>query len=182
MWVLPITPEVRQVLALFLNLYRNYAEAAEAVGIAKDTLARYCDGMPNMALYVFDRVAKVVEERASLEQRKEFLEGVDFEQLRSLAEPRNRAELDRRRYAITEGLQRLLSHYETHFPNRRRAAASLGINPRTFKAYTTGEVKTFPGRHLDMMLEILAQRGARGFDLLKIAGSSDWTDILKIKY
>lgn len=179
--VLPIGAEVRSFLALYLSLFDNYSTAASEVGIAKDTLARYFEGSPNIALYVFDRMAEIVNDRASPEAITRYLRENSIDELRGLAYVRNSRELDRSRYEMTPGLVRILEHFTERFANRAQAAAAIDMNPRTLKAYLAGNIQSFPVRHFSRIIEYLEDQSLTLPEILEIAGAEDWNEVLPLQ-
>ncbi len=43
-YVIPIDQRVKKLLLLFVSSYPTYSEAARAVGLNRDTIARYLEG------------------------------------------------------------------------------------------------------------------------------------------
>lgn len=179
--VIPINADVRSFLALFLSLYDNYAQAAADLGIAKDTLARYFEGNPHLAHYVFERMAVIVESRCAETRIRDYLKGKSFDDLRALTTDCNSRELDRARYEMTRPLYRILRYYAEQYPNRSGAAAAISLNPRTLKAYLAGNIQSFPARLFENMIHALESKGHTLDAILAVAGVSDWNEVLPVK-
>ncbi len=179
--VLPIDGQVRNLLGLYLSIFRNYEEAARAIHISKDTVAKYFEGNPNIALYVFDRMYSVVVERVEPVRVKDALEGATYEEIISRARERNGQQIDTTMYRMTPRLREILALYTSSFPSRARAAAKIGVNPRTFKAYVKGDISSFPKGRFEQVLKVLREKGHSEKDLLQVAGVADWSELVAPK-
>ena len=179
--IIPINSQVRAVLGLYLNLFRNYEEAARAAGVSKDTIAKYFEGNPNIAYYVFERILGVLRERLPAESIQEAVSGSKAEDLLALAHDRNGQQIDNVMYEITEPVLRLLRFYTAQFPSRARAAQKLEVNPRTFKAYLKQDIRSFPRRKFERLAEVLAEKGFSQSRLQEVAGIGAWGELLSAK-
>ena len=168
--IIPINPEVRSLLGLYLSMFRNYDEAARAVEVSKDTIAKYFEGNPNIAFYVFRRMVNVLQERLPAEKVQAAIPGVKIDDLFSMAQERNGQQIDNVMYEISEGLLKVLSFYTEQFPSRAKAAQKIDVNPRTFKAYLKGDIRSFPRRKFEAMMSVLEEKGHSQAQLLKQAG------------
>lgn len=176
--VLPIDGHVRNILGLYLSMFRNYDEAARAIQISKDTVAKYFEGNPNIALYVFDRMFAVLQEKGGSERLKAAMDGATYEEVISRARERNGQQIDNVMYKMTPRLRDILTLYTNSFPSRARAAAKIGINPRTFKAYVKGDIASFPRGRFEQVVAVLREKGHTEKELLQIAGVSDWSELV----
>ncbi len=176
--VLPIDGQVRNLLGLYLSLFKNYEEAARSIQISKDTVAKYFEGNPNIALYVFDRMYSVLLEKLEPAKVKAALEGATYEEVITRARERNGQQIDNVMYKMTGKLRDVLTLYTNTFPSRARAAAKIGINPRTFKAYVKGDISSFPKGKFEQVVKILREKGHTEKDLLQAAGVADWSELV----
>ena len=179
--IIPINAQVRTLLGLYLNLFRNYEEAAQAAGVSKDTIAKYFEGNPNIAYYVFERILAVLGRRLPAESVREAIPGSKPEDLLALAHDRNGQQIDNVMYEITGPVLRLLQFYTAQFPSRARAAQRLEVNPRTFKAYLKQDIRSFPRRKFERMASVLAEKGFSQSQLQAVAGIGAWEELLSAK-
>ncbi|MEW6776925.1 MAG: hypothetical protein AB1405_11565 [Bdellovibrionota bacterium] len=179
--VIPINPDVRAVLGLYLSSFRNYDEAAHAVGVSKDTIAKYFEGNPNIAFYVFKAIAEIVQQRFSPERLHEAIPHTTVDELLALAHERNGQQIDNVMYEISPPLLKLLQLYTEQFPSRARAAQKLEVNPRTFKAYLKGDIRSFPRRKFERLVALLEEKGFTRPKLEEAAGVSSWEELLSAK-
>lgn len=179
--VIPITPDVRSVLGLYLTLFRNYEEAAEAVGVSKDTVAKYFEGNPNVAYYVFERMTAVLRERVSAEKIRDYIPNTSFEEILATAHERNGQQIDNVMYEISKPVLKVLQFYTEQFPSRARAAHRLDVNPRTFKAYLKGDIRSFPRSKWLEMVEVLEEKGFGEKEVCRVAGVANWDELLSAR-
>ena len=179
--IIPINAEVRSLLGLYLSMFRNYDEAARAVEVSKDTIAKYFEGNPNIAFYVFRRMVNVLQERLPREKILNALNGTNMDDLFSLAQERNGQQIDNVMYEISDGLLKVLNFYTEQFPSRAKAAQKIDVNPRTFKAYLKGDIRSFPRRKFDTLLDVLEEKGFSREQVLRQAGVRTLEDLLSAK-
>jgi len=179
--VLPIDGQVRNLLGLYLSAFKNYDEAARTIQISKDTVAKYFEGNPNIALYVFDRMYSVLKDKVEPAKLKDALDGASYEEIVSRARERNGQQIDVVMYKMTSRLREVLTLYTNSFPSRARAAAKIGINPRTFKAYVKGDIASFPKGKFEQVVKILREKGHSEKELLELSGVSDWSELVAPK-
>ncbi|MCB0222029.1 MAG: hypothetical protein KDH09_20190 [Chrysiogenetes bacterium] len=179
--IIPINAEVRSLLGLYLSMFRNYDEAARAVEVSKDTIAKYFEGNPNIAFYVFRRMVNVMQERLPAEKIQAAIAGTKIDDLFSMAQERNGQQIDNVMYEISEGLLKVLNFYTEQFPSRAKAAQKVDVNPRTFKAYLKGDIRSFPRRKFEAMIEVLEEKGHTQAQVLKRAGVKTLEELLSAK-
>lgn len=177
-WVVPIDRSVRRAIILYVRLFPNYAAAARDLHVSKDTLAKYVSGSANMALPVFRRLASRLARSYDPQRLSRELEGLTLQDIVRRAHPSNLRQTDHVGYVITPQLRTLLLEYARRFPNRAQAAFSLEINPRTFKAYLSGQIETFPRSKFRKLLAEFRRRGASDESLLRMLEAPSWSAIL----
>lgn len=177
--VVPIDERVRVLLGLFAGLYPNYEQAARALGVSKDTIAKYFEGNPNMAFYVFENMIRLLRQKAPENVLRRHLREPVIDEIRRSAQVRNGQQTDAVMYEITPELLKVLEFYREQFPSRARAARELDINPRTFKAYVKGDIRSFPRNKFESLRALLAERGIGDKEILKVSGAASWEDLLR---
>lgn len=179
--IIPINADVRSLLGLYLSLFRNYEEAARAVDVSKDTIAKYFEGNPNIAFYVFRRMCNVMQERLPAEKFQAAIPGTKLEDLYAMAQERNGQQIDNVMYEISDALLKVLGFYTEQFPSRAKAAHKIDVNPRTFKAYLKGDIRSFPRRKFEALLEVLEEKGFSEAQVLKQADVKTMEELLSAK-
>lgn len=179
--VISIDGDVRSLLNLYVGLFSSYAAAAGQLHISRDTLGSYVNASTNMADYVFERMANILERRVCADEIRKRING------RTLADLRNRIhQSDLRRTdnvvcEITPAVRELMALYASHFRSRGRAARALGINHRTFKAYFSGQIRAFPCNKLREMVDQLRKFGYTDDELLKSIKTTSWDDVFELQ-
>src|SRR5207244_5607770 len=135
---------VKKLLLMFVSHYPTYSDAAKAVGLNRDTIARYLEGNSAVAAYAFQRIAQSLLKKHSQQEINDILGEEGVEGILSAAVKKNGAATDHVSYAITPAVRDVLEAYARLFVNRAAAARALRINPRTFAAYFKATISSFP--------------------------------------
>ncbi|RME02463.1 MAG: hypothetical protein D6812_06265 [Deltaproteobacteria bacterium] len=170
--------EVRKIIALYIRLFDNYQEAAEKIGVSRDTIARYTAHRSNISLASFDRIVKVVQKHYTEAEILQWLDGITIEEIRKQAKRKNGVQMDHVMYVITPAIRALLREYTACFPNKATAARKLEINPRTFKAYLDGQIKSFPRNAFWKVVVHLTNSGFTTEQFFSRFGATAWEDLL----
>jgi len=177
--VVPIDETVRSVIELYLNQFKNYEDAAREIGINRDTIVKYNTFSQSMALYIFEKIVRYLRGTDAGGRLSALLPPDNLAQLLRGAQPSDHAQKDHIMYAITPVMANLLKMYIKPFANIGAAGASLGINPRTFKAYLDGTIESIPQRYFWRLIDGLKRQGYVEQDLMSSAGISTWREILE---
>ncbi len=176
--VIMIDETILKIIRLYLSLYSNYDEAAAAVSINRDTLVKYNTFSRTMAVYIFERIVDVLEDS---EKRQEFYEVLGFrstEDIISAGVKSDHTQKDNVMYEINESVHALLKKYYEPFPNLGAAGSSVGINPRTFKAYLDGSIESLPKKYFWRLIRAFEHRGVTQDELKEELGISDWREVI----
>jgi hypothetical protein len=179
-FVIPIDQRVKKLLLMFVSHYPTYSDAARAVGLNRDTIARYLEGNSAVAAYAFHRIAQSLLSKHGQEQIDEVLGKDGVERILADAVKKNGAVTDHVSYAITPPVREVLDAYARLFVNRAAAARALRINPRTFAAYFKATISSFPRDRFWRAIEILKERGWRESTALSKYNGSTWDEILVV--
>lgn len=179
--VLAIDADVRGLIGLYLGQFPNYAVAAKNLSVSKDTLAKYVSGNANMALYVFRRMAANLAKRFPEPELTELLGGTTPHNIATRARRSNLRQTDHVVYEMNDAIRELLRLHCENFSSRNRAAQSLDVNPRTFKAYVNGQIHSFPRVNFWRLVHCLTENNATESWLLDHLGLAEWDDILTIR-
>lgn len=179
-FVVPIDNRVKKVLLLFVGYYPTYSDAAKAVGLNRDTIARYLEGNSAVAAYAFQRIAQDLLRHHTQEEVDELLGRGGVAGILATAVKKNGAATDNVSYAINDVLRDVLDAYARLFVNRAAAARALRINPRTFAAYFKATISSFPRDRFWRALEILKERGWDEAAALQALGVAQWDDALVV--
>jgi hypothetical protein len=179
-YVIPIDSRVKKLLLMFVSHYPTYSDAARAVGLNRDTIARYLEGNSAVAAYAFQRIAHLLLKKHSRADLQDVLgeEGVDG--MLAAAVKKNGAATDHMSYAITPPVRDILEAYARLFVNRAAAARALRINPRTFAAYFKATIGSFPRDRFWRAVEILKERGWKQGPLFAKHGAKSWDQLLVV--
>jgi hypothetical protein len=176
--VIPIDGAVRAMIELYVAQFRNYDEAAAAIGINRDTIVKYNTFSQSMALYIFERMVDHLEEVAPERLRGVLPLGERVKLVRG-ARRSDHAQKDHVMYLLRPEILGLLKLYSREFPNIGAAGSTLGINPRTFKAYLDGSIESFPKRYFWRLVEGLQEQGHEESELLARCGVASWEELLE---
>jgi hypothetical protein len=179
-FVVPIDHRVKKLLLMFVGHYPTYSDAAKAVGLNRDTIARYLEGNSAIAAYALQRITEHLLERYSHAQIDEIVGRGGVDTLLSTAVRKNGAATDNVSYAINDPLRHVLDAYARLFVNRAAAARALRINPRTFAAYFKATISSFPRDRFWRALEILRERGWDESKALAGFKTKSWDDVLLV--
>ena len=179
-FVVPIDHRVKKLLLMFVGHYPTYSDAAKAVGLNRDTIARYLEGNSAVAAYAFQRIADNLLSHHTQEEIDEVLGREGVAGILSAAVKKNGAATDHVSYAINDPLREVLEAYARLFVNRAAAARALRINPRTFAAYFKATISSFPRDRFWRALEILKERGFDEPAALEKYGAVHWDDALVV--
>lgn len=176
--VIPIDYEVKKVLLRFVGLYPTYEKAAEAIGINRSTVAVYMEGAENISKEVFEAVAAMLRKELGSKALDGAFGAGWAERISSRARTRNFLHTDNEAYQLTPGLHRFLDYYTTQFPSRTKAAKSLGVNPRTYKAYVKETISTLPRKTFEDAVQNLRGKGRSDAEIRAACGVTSFEEIL----
>jgi hypothetical protein len=179
-YVIPIDQRVKKLLLMFVSDYPTYSDAARAVGLNRDTIARYLEGNSAVAAYAFQRIAQSLLSSHGKEEIDLVVGKDGVEQILADAVRKNGAVTDHVSYAITPAVREVLDAYARLFVNRAAAARALRINPRTFAAYFKATISSFPRDRFWRAIEILKERGWKESAALEKFNASSWDEVLVV--
>jgi hypothetical protein len=172
---------VKRIITLYTKLFSNYQDAAEEIKVNRDTIARYNAHKVNIALNLFDRMSKVIKEHYTEREIRGFLDGLSIEEIRNSAKQKNGAQIDHVMYNINDEISELLKIYTNCFSSKAMAAKYVGINPRTFKAYLDGQIKSIPRKYFWKVVKYLNTSGYNSFRILDSLSCQTWEQLLEKK-
>lgn len=178
-WVVPIDRRVRPLLSLYIGLFPNYRAAGQAIGVGKDTIAKYASESSHMAYDVFRRMVDVTRSRSTKKAIRLLYGRRGLDGLVVDVRAKNGGQVDNVMYHLNDGVCRLLKEFLALHSNRGQAARALDLNPRTLKAYTNGQIHFFPRTRFWKMVDLLRANGRTEADLLACAGTKSWGDLLR---
>jgi hypothetical protein len=178
--VVPIDQRVKKLLLMYVGHFPTYSEAAKAVGLNRDTIARYLEGNSAVAAYAFQRIFQCLMEMHSAEEIEKIVGEGGVESIFSAAVKKNSAATDNVSYAITPPVRDVLDAYARLFVNRAAAARALRINPRTFAAYFKSTISSFPRDRFWRAIEILKERGWKEASILAKYEDKSWDQLLVV--
>jgi len=178
--VVPIDSRVKKILLMFVGDYPTYSDAAKAVGLNRDTIARYLEGNSAVAAYAFQRIVQALVEKHGQAEVNEIIGEGGVQGILSAAVRKNGAATDHVSYAITPAVRDVLDAYARLFVNRAAAARALRINPRTFAAYFKETISSFPRDRFWRAVEILKERGWKESTVLGKYGGKGWDELLVV--
>jgi len=176
--VIPIDYDVKKVLLLYVGRFPTYEKAAEAIGVNRSTIAVYMEGAENISREVLESVVSRLRALVGNADLDAQLGAGWSERILSRARTRNFLHTDHEALALNPGLHRLLDYYTTHFQSRTKAAKSLGVNPRTYKAYVKETISTLPRSVFNDAVRILEEKGRSRADICKACGVSTLDELL----
>jgi hypothetical protein len=178
--IISIDDQVRTILNLYLELFQNYDEAARRLHVSRDTLGSYVTTSANMADYVFERMAAVVQEHFTDREIGQRLGGFSLADLKGRIHRSNLRQTDHVVCVITPAVRKLLTLHSSCFRSRSRAAMALAINPRTFKAYFSGQISAFPCNKLqDLISLLITEHGHTEEELLQAIEAESWNAVFQ---
>ncbi len=179
--VIPIDYEVKKVLLYFVRLFPTYEKAAEAIGVNRSTIAIYMEGAENISSEVLEAVISVVEKQVPQAEIQGQL-GADWrKKIRGRSRQRNFLQTDNEALELGPALHRFLDLYTSQFSSRIRAARSLSVNPRTYKAYVKKTIATLPRRVFEDALKNLKEKGFTTASICEAVGVEELTQIALLR-
>jgi len=172
---------VKRIITLYTKLFSNYQEAAERIDVNRDTIARYNAHKVNIALNLFDRMVKIIKENYPEVELTALLDGMTLEEVRKLAKQKNGAQIDHVMYTINSEISDVLRIYTDCFSSKAMAAKYVNINPRTFKAYLDGQIKSIPRKYFWQVFKYLNKNDRSNYKLLQKFKCKDWEQLLEKK-
>ncbi len=177
--VVVIDDRLRKVFHFYISLFPNYREAGRAVGVGKDTIAKYATESSNMAYPIYLSMTSEIQRRVPRKQIMEVFGRTGLDRWPVEIRSKNGGQIDNVMFEITPGIRRLIQHFTEAFPNRSQAARALDLNPRTLKAYANGQIQCFPRSRFKRMVDILREHGEEEDVLLQMVGSNEWEAVIR---
>jgi transcriptional regulator with XRE-family HTH domain len=179
--VLKNNDAVRKIIDLYVDLFKNYQQAAEAIGINKDTIAQYKTHRTNISLTIFEKIAEVVYQNYTPIQIEDYTGGLSLRDIKGQSQTRNGAQIDHVMYVINDNVYAILKLYCNHRESYAEAAKSLDINPRTFKAYLLRQTSALPRRYFWEIINNLKNYGYTSPKLFQLVGAKRWQEFIQEK-
>ena len=177
--IVVIDERLRKVFHFYISLFPNYREAGRAVGVGKDTIAKYATESNNMAYPIYLAMTSEIQRRVPRKQIVEVFGRTGLDRWPVEVRSKNGSQIDNVVFEITPGIRRLIQHFTAAFPNRSQAARALDLNPRTLKAYANGQIQCFPRSRFKRMVDILREHGEDESVLLEMVGSNEWEAVIR---
>ena len=177
--IVVIDDTVRKVFEFYVSLFPNYREAGKAVGVGKDTIAKYATESTHLSYPVYLAMCRQIESRCTPKAIAVEFGSAGLDRLAVDVRDKNGGQIDHVMYEITPQLNKLIEHFCKFFPNRSRAARALDLNPRTLKAYTNGQIQSFPRNRFDRLIELLRDKGQDDSSLLEAIDARGWDEVLR---
>jgi hypothetical protein len=179
--IVEITPAVKKLITMYIDLFENQREAAQCIGVSACTINTYNTRSTHIALYVFERIIRELSRQCDEERLEEALDGATLDDIRATAKRQNGAQIDHVMYLINPAVRTILDWFIEPFDSREAGGAELGLNPRTFTAYFKGQISSFPRRYFWRIIDALHNRGLTDEIMFERLGIESWEDILEEK-